>query len=106
MNERPPPTRFVNLHAARARFGDRVDRLGAMFHRGDPLADDAAEALAALPADVREATLERALRQGCTGDEPEALQALVAQCARVPFWGRLRAATGAGGGAAVGASRG
>lgn len=86
MNEPTAPSRFVNLPAARARFGDRVDRLGAMFLRGDPLADAAAEALAAMPANVREATLERALRQGCAPDDPEALRALLAQCERVPFW--------------------
>jgi hypothetical protein len=76
----------VNLPAARARFGDRVDRLGTMFHRGDPLADAAADALAAMPVDLREVTLERALRQGCAPDDPEALRALLAQCERVPFW--------------------
>lgn len=86
MNEPSPPSRFVNLPAARARFGDRVDRLGTMFHRGDPLADAAADALAAMPVDLREVTLERALRQGCAPDDPEALRALLAQCERVPFW--------------------
>lgn len=82
----PPPTRYVNLPAARARFGDRVDRLGACFHRGDPLADAAAAALAAMPTDAREALLERCLREGCGPDDPEALRALLAQCERVPFW--------------------
>lgn len=80
------PSRFVNLTAARERFGDRVDRLGRLFLVGDPLADAAAEALSALPSAEREATLDRALREGARDDDPEALRALLAQCERVPFW--------------------
>lgn len=33
------PSRFVNLHQARQKYGDRVDRLAPFLLRGDPLAD-------------------------------------------------------------------
>jgi hypothetical protein len=80
------PSRYVNLEPARARHGERVDRLGRYFNVGDPLADAASEALAALPATEREATLSRALAEGARSTDPEALRALLAQCERVPFW--------------------
>jgi hypothetical protein len=81
------PERFVNVDAARARFGPRVDRLGAFLHRGDPLADDAVEALGALgPAGWE--LLERALGNGidAIADAPRALRALFAELDRVPAW--------------------
>lgn len=80
------PARYVNLDAARRRFGERVDRLGRLFFAGDPLADEASEALSALPAGEREALLERALREGCREGDPAALRALLGACEHVPFW--------------------
>ena len=44
------PSRFLNLPAARARFGDRVDCLGAFLTRVDPAADAVVEAIEAMPA--------------------------------------------------------
>ena len=43
------PTRFSHLPEARARFGDRVDRLGAFLGRVDPLADDVVAAIEGTP---------------------------------------------------------
>ena len=43
------PSRYVNLAAARRKFGDRVDRLGRFFAKVDPAADEAVEAIEALP---------------------------------------------------------
>src|SRR4051812_48156390 len=81
-------TRFINLAAARAEFGDRVDRLGLALHEGDPLADAAVDALADVPSADRHALLDRALDHGITAvpDAPAALLALFAQLDRVPFW--------------------
>lgn len=80
------PARYVNLDEARRRFGEVVDRFGAHFNEGDPLADAAAEALSLMPTAAREALLERSLREGAPDDAPEALRALLAACERVPFW--------------------
>lgn len=38
------PSRYVNLAAARHRFGDRVDRLGRFFAKVDDAADHVVEA--------------------------------------------------------------
>jgi hypothetical protein len=79
------PARFVGLDAARARFGDRVDRLGHFLLRGDPLADRAAEALAeAGPKGF--AMLERALAEGPFIGCPAPVAALVESASRVPAW--------------------
>ena len=43
------PSRYTHLDAARARFGDRVDRLAPFFFKVDPLADAVVEAFEALP---------------------------------------------------------
>ncbi len=86
--EHQHPTRYVNLEAARAKYGDRVDRFGAFLMRGDPLADEAADALAALDRDAREALVDRALREGIAAvpEAPGALVALFAQLDHVPYW--------------------
>jgi hypothetical protein len=84
----PPPTRFVRLDQARSRFGDQVDRLGAFFWVGDPLADQAAAALAPLPRATREALLASALGKdaGASKDSPEPIRALFASLDHVPYW--------------------
>ncbi|MCA9491057.1 MAG: DUF2236 domain-containing protein [Myxococcales bacterium] len=81
------PTRLVRLDAARARWGDRVDRLTPAFFRGDPLADEALAAIDALGGAGWRA-LDRALRQGidAVDDAPQALRALFEQLDRVPAW--------------------
>jgi hypothetical protein len=77
------PARFVNLAAARARFGDRVDRLAPYLAASDDLADAAVAALDATPA-AAIATVERALA-GET-DVPPPLRALIAAASAVPPW--------------------
>ena len=46
------PSRFVHLASARARFGDRVDRLGEHLSRVDPIADAVVASVDALPAQL------------------------------------------------------
>jgi hypothetical protein len=77
------PARFVNLGAARERFGDRVDRLAPYLDASDELADAAVAALDAAPA-AAIATVERALSGD--GDVPAPLAALVATATHVPPW--------------------
>ena len=43
------PERFVNLDAARAQFGDRVDRLGRYLSEVDPIADAVVEVIETSP---------------------------------------------------------
>jgi hypothetical protein len=77
------PARFVNLPAARRRFGDRVDRLAPYLSASDELADAAVAALDTAPP-AATASVERALAGA--GDVPEPLRALLAAAARVPPW--------------------
>jgi len=108
----PPPTRFVHLDEARSRFGAQVDRLGTLFTVGDPLADQAAAALASLPRAEREALVASALAEGIDAcpKAPEPLRALFATLDHTPFWvdtkraargGRAFLATGIAGGFAL-----
>src|SRR6201999_4575822 len=60
----PFPSRFTNLDTARARFGDKVDRLAPYLFQGDPLADAAAEALSGSPPGQRRALIDEALDRG------------------------------------------
>ncbi len=80
------PSRFVHVEEARARWGDRALRLGAMLSEGDPLADAAVLALRAVPDGQR--MVDRALVGGIASvpEAPEALRALFAQLDTVPFW--------------------
>lgn len=81
------PTRYTNLGEARRLHGEKADRLGPFLLRGDPLADDAAEVLAGLSAEAREALLARLLREGAAvPDAPAALRRLFGQLDHVPFW--------------------
>lgn len=82
------PRRFVNLTAARAQFGDQVDRVGAFLHQGDPLADRVIAAFAELPAGSGMALLERGLALGPSSvkDAPEPLRELLAEVENVPAW--------------------
>jgi hypothetical protein len=76
------PARVHNLPAARAQFGDLVDRLLPALHRGDPLADAAVEFLADRPDAGR--LVDAAL------DEPQAapdpLAAMLVPVAGIPEW--------------------
>lgn len=82
------PSRYTHLDAARARFGDRVDRLAPFFFKVDPLADAVIEAIDALPPQRGWAALEQALATGIASvpDAPDALRALFAEIDAVPVW--------------------
>lgn len=108
------PSRFTHLGAARARFGNRVNRLAPYLLQVDPLADAAAEALAALPPGRGWALLNEALERGIasTPEAPEPLRALFSALDRVPPWvdwdvlnqgGELLMRAGAAGGMVLGA---
>ncbi|MFO0762409.1 MAG: oxygenase MpaB family protein [Byssovorax sp.] len=108
------PSRFQNLDIARARFGDRVDRLGPYLFQVDPLADAVATAFAALPPGRGFAILGEALARGIhqVPDAPDALRALFAEIDRVPAWvdfdaldkgGELLLRAGVAGGMVLGA---
>jgi len=108
------PARFTDLHAARVRFGDRVERLAPYLYQVDPVADAAADALGTLPPGRGWAVLEEALDRGidAVSDAPAALRALFAEVDRVPPWvdwaaidqgGELLMRAGAVGGMVLGA---
>lgn len=82
------PSRFVNLDAARARFGDRVDRLAPYLSRVDPLADAVVSSFAELPPRRGFALLDAALDHGIDAvpEAPPSLRALFAELDRVPPW--------------------
>ncbi len=89
---RPHPTRYVHLDAARARYGDRVDRFGAYLWVGDPLADDCVESLAHLAATERTELVDRTLRHGLSAEKlrhpevPSSLRALLEPLIEPPVW--------------------
>jgi hypothetical protein len=80
------PARFVNLEAARSRFGDRVDRLGAFLTRVDPLADAVVADIEAKRASFR--TFEEALQRGVreVAGAPDSFHALLEPAERAPLW--------------------
>ena len=80
--QRGYPTRFCNLDEARARFGDRVDRLGPYLERSDEPADAAIATVT--PGPAGEAVVGAALDGGV--DVPAPLRALVEEARRVPPW--------------------
>ena len=85
------PTRFVHLDEARRRFGPRVERMGALFSAGDPLADRAVEALADRTPEERERLVDQALR-GDTSSLPAELRAFRQALSALPFWADLERA--------------
>jgi mpaB/rubber oxygenase-like protein len=82
------PARFVNLPESRARFGDRVDRLGAFLTRVDPVADAVVEEIDTLPPGAGWSLFRRAAQQGIASvaEAPPALSAFFAEVERVPVW--------------------
>jgi hypothetical protein len=82
------PSRYTNLQAARARFGDRVDRLGPYLRRSDSLADRVVETIEGMPRGMGWKMFERATRQGIAtvAEAPDSFRALFAQAERVPVW--------------------
>jgi hypothetical protein len=80
------PSRYTNLDEARARFGDRVDRLGAFLTRVDPLADEAVASIESTPGGWQ--LFERAAAHGLASvpEAPDGLRALFDAVGRVPVW--------------------
>lgn len=76
------PARVHNLPAARAQFGDLVDRLLPALHRGDPLADAAVDFLAGRP-DARH-LVDAALDDPHAAPDP--LAAMLVPVAGIPEW--------------------
>ncbi len=80
------PSRFTNLPASRALFGDRVDRLGAYLTRTDPVADAAAASLDAIPGGAGWQVFRRIANGDDVGEAPAALRAFFDAISRVPVW--------------------
>jgi hypothetical protein len=82
------PSRFLNASAARGRFGDRVDRLGAYLTRVDAMADAVVEAIDEMPAGAGWALFRQAAQAGIATapGAPEAMRALFTEAERVPLW--------------------
>ncbi len=82
------PARFVNLPAARARFGDRVDRLGPFLRKGDPPADAVVEVLATMPREVGWRMVEAAASRGVATvpEAPAPMRAFFQELETVPAW--------------------
>lgn len=80
------PARFTKLDTARARFGDRVDRLGAFLTRVDPLADDVIASIESTPGGWQ--LFERAAAHGIESvpNAPGSFRALLDAVGRVPLW--------------------
>lgn len=108
------PSRFVNLASARARFGDRVDRLGTYLTRVDEPADRVVNAIESLPKGTGWRLFEQGLRGGSRAipDAPRAMRDLLDEVADVPAWvdwqtcdrgGEMLMRAGAFGGAVLGA---
>lgn len=80
------PRRLVNLDLARARFGERAERLAPFLLEGDPLGDAASEVLIRIPHAERNRLLERALAGEDDPAVPEPVRALGEQARHVPLW--------------------
>jgi hypothetical protein len=82
------PSRYVNLAAARLRFGDRVDRLGAFLSAVDGPADRVVEAIEALPKGEGWRLFEEGLRGGSRAipGAPRAIRDLLDAATEVPAW--------------------
>ncbi len=106
------PTRYANLDAARARFGDRVDRLGRYLWQSDVPADRVIIAMDEMRRGEGWRTFERGLRGERIPEAPLAMRELIEEAAHVPAWvdwstcdrgGALLMRAGALGGAVLGA---
>lgn len=107
------PSRYVNLAAARLRFGDRVDRLGRFFSEVDTQADAVVDAIEAMPKGEGWRAFELGLTGGSRAipDAPRAMRDLLDEVCEVPLWvdwptcdrgGELLMRAGALGGAVLG----
>lgn len=82
------PSRFVNLPAARLRFGDRVDRLGHFLTKVDAPADRVVAAIESLPKGEGWRLVEQGLRGGSSAipNAPRAMHDLFDEVSAVPAW--------------------
>jgi ER-bound oxygenase mpaB/B'/Rubber oxygenase, catalytic domain len=80
------PERYIHSKETRRLFGGRVDRLGTMLDEGDPLADEAAAALATLSPPRREELIRRMTAGDRPSSAPEAVTRFFAHVHHVPFW--------------------
>lgn len=82
------PARYQNLNEARARFGDRVDRLAPFLMRGDPLADAVVEEMDNMPKGRGFHVFQAALDapSATNLDLPPAMRAFFGEMERVPAW--------------------
>jgi len=80
------PSRYCNVAEARARFGDRVDRLGSFLDKVDGLADDVVESIEGTPGGWR--MFDTAARLGVDRVQgaPASFRALFDQVEHVPMW--------------------
>lgn len=80
------PSRMCNVAEARARYGDRVDRLAGFLTKVDGLADDVVDAIEATPGGWR--MFDTAARLGVDRVQgaPAAFRALFDQVEHVPMW--------------------
>jgi hypothetical protein len=80
------PARFANVTQARARFGDRVDRIGAFLDKVDPLGDEVVAAIERTPGGWR--LFEQASRLGLdpAAGAPACFRAFFDQVEHVPMW--------------------
>jgi hypothetical protein len=81
------PERFTNVEKARARFGDRVDRLAPYLFKVDTLADAVVETIEKMPAKGWAMFSQAAARGIATVDgAPDSFRAFFDQTERVPVW--------------------
>ena len=80
------PKRYVNVAAARARFGDRVDRLGTFLGKGDDAADRVVATIASLPKGEGWSFVERGLRGEPIAEAPSELRNFLEDAADAPAW--------------------
>jgi hypothetical protein len=80
------PARYLHVAEARARFGDRVDRLGGYLTRVDPLADAVAADIAA--SEGSWGLFDAASKRGIASvsGAPASFRALFETVERVPVW--------------------
>ena len=109
------PTRFTNLPQARARFGDRVDRLGPWLLRVDTPADAVVRVIKDMPKGVGWEQFTQAAARGVVNvpGAPAEMRAFFAETESVPPWvdwatldrgGRVLMRTGLLGGLVLGLS--
>jgi ER-bound oxygenase mpaB/B'/Rubber oxygenase, catalytic domain len=82
------PSRFTQLDDARARFGDRVDRLGPWLLRSDEPADAVVRCIARMPAGRGWALFTEAAARGVANvtGAPDEMRALFTVTESVPPW--------------------